>query len=310
MKAFFIWWLLGATACATEVFSLPFFENAPSVFEHNENDTIYRNSDILLDMDEIRKRVWYLGYGSFVQAKPEETQRGYSSETFGLLVGVDRQVGRFGMVGFGLGGDWSSIERKDKLFSSEISTAKALVHASLGSERWYAEFEGGYTGGQYKSSHRAKAGSALQHSSQWRNAWRFGAEIGCHWEREFSKTEPFFTVQRTNLENSDGGDVTTIAAIGCRHNWRFAGPLVIARPGIFGGYLHQFGDELFTSGTWIPNATYYEVPDGKLYRDRFFLGMNLNMSMRKSMDVYFKYSTELARDYDAHTILCGMNWNF
>lgn len=268
----------------------------------------YRGSDIRPKMEEVKKRVWYQIYGNFSRESSEENDRGFSTDAYGVFAGYDKRVGRFASIGFGLGGDWVSVDKKGESYRNKISSVKGILNAQLHGNRWYWDLEASLGGGKYKENH-VISGQSVR-NSHWNNQWKIATELGFHWERGLTQTEPFFILQRSSIDDGGEGKNLTLAAIGCRYNWRFAGPLAIVKPEIFGGFMHQFDSDLYSSGTWIPGATLYRIPDAEVEENRFFLGTSLYLSMRKTMDVYAKYGTEISGNYNSHTILAGMHWNF
>lgn len=124
--------------------------------------------------------------------------------------------------------------------------------------------------------------------------------------------EPFVSARRTTLVNDDtfDNDTLTLLCVGGRYQWKYTGPLVVLKPNIFCGYVHQWEDDLFSTGTWIPGATVYRVHGLTIPQNRIAVGAGLMMSMRQSMDIFGKFSSELASDYSSYSILAGMNWNF
>ena len=266
---------------------------------------VFRGSDTRLPLNDIQKRIWFNLYGNFLDASSENNNFAFSAKTFGLFTGTERRFGRFTLIGGGIGADWTSVDQSQRNYGGDISALKGFVYTQFTASRWYCDLEAGFGTGRYEL---AQSGTKMY--STWNNQWNVATEIGVHWEHGLAKTEPFFALNRTELDDFDYNNVLTTAMVGCRYNWRFAGPLAIVRPGIFGGYLHQFDEDLFSTGSFVSEATVFRMPGVKPSQNRFFLGMNLVMSMRKSLDLYVKYTTELSNEHNSHTIFAGMNWNF
>ncbi len=265
-------------------------------------------SDIWLPMDGVKKRIWYQTYGSFSTLTSDDSRKEVSGNAFGLMVGCDRRLGSYAQFGFGIGGDWTNAEKKDGSYELDIPSVKALLHAQFVGNRWYWDVDAEFGAGQYKEHYRTAADDFRV--SEWKNQWGVGTELGIRWEHGMTRTEPFLALRRTILDDEADDNCLTILALGCRYDWKFSGPLAVVRPGIFGGYIHQFEKDLFASESWIPCATVYRIPDTTMDQDRVFLGMGVSMSMRKSLDVYGKFCSDFSGDYSSYTIFAGMNWNF
>ena len=265
-------------------------------------------SDQILPMDGIKKRVWYNTYGSFSSLSSDDSRKEVSADEFGFMVGYDRRVGSYALFGFGLGGNWATAEKKNRSYELEIPSVKGLFHAKFAGNRWYLDINADFGAGQYDEIFRT-ANDEFR-ISDWKKQWGIGTEIGAQWERGLTKTEPFLGLRQTILDDGLNNNALTIFSLGCRHNWQFSGPLAVIKPGFFGGYVHQFDDDLFAASCWMPCATVYRIPDVTMPQDRVFVGMNLTMSMRKSLDIYGKFCSDFASDYSSYSIFAGMNWNF
>ena len=259
-----------------------------------------------LFLGDARKRVWYNAYGSFSNFTSDDTRKEISGDEFGFMAGYDRRFGAFAQFGFGLGGDLTTAEKKDRSYDLEIPSFKGVLFTKLTGNRWYFDADLGYGAGHYKETYRAMG----YKSRNWNNQWGLGGELGVHWERGMAKTEPFLLLRRTILEDNQADNALTMFRVGCRYNWKFTGPLATVKPGIFGGYVHQFENDLFASSCWAPCATVYRIPDATMVQDRIFLGMNMVMSMRKSLDLYGRFCSDFAGGYSSYSFLAGMNWNF
>ncbi|MCL2303969.1 MAG: autotransporter outer membrane beta-barrel domain-containing protein [Planctomycetaceae bacterium] len=265
-------------------------------------------NDTRLFLGDARKRVWYNAYGGFSNLTSDNAQKELSGDEFGLMAGYDRRLGAFAQFGFGLGGDITTAEKKNRSFDLEIPSVKGLFYTKLTGNRWYFDADLGFGSGQYKETHRTAGGEFR--ITDWKNQWSLGGELGIHWDRGMTKTEPFFSLRRTILDDGLDDNALTMCTVGCRYGWKFSGPLATVKPGFFGGYVHQFEYDLITSGCWVPCATVYRVPDATMVQDRVFLGMNLTLSMRKCLDLYGRFCSDFAAGYSSYSFFAGMNWNF
>jgi len=261
-----------------------------------------------LFLGDARKRVWYNAYGSFSNFTSDDARKEISNDEFGLMVGYDRRIGFFTQFGFGLGGDLTTVEKKNRSYNLEIPSFKGLLYAKLTGNRWYFDTDLEFGSGHYRETYRT-ASDEFQ-ITDWKNQWGLGGEFGIRWERGLTKTEPFLSLRRTILEDGLEDNALTMLTAGCRYDWKFSGPLATVKPGIFGGYAHQFENNLLTSGNGVPCATVYRIPDVTMVQDRVFLGMNLTLSMRKCLDLYGRFCSDFAGGYSSYSFFAGMNWNF
>ena len=267
-----------------------------------------RGNEPRLFLEDARKRIWYNAYGSVSNFASEDTRKKMSGDEFGFMAGYDRRWGPFAQFGLGLGGNLTTMEKKNRSYDLEIPSFKGLFSTKFTGNRWYFDGDLTFGTGQYRETSRTTIDEFR--ISKWKSQWGLGGELGIHWERGLTKTEPFFALRRAILEDGLDDNALTMFTVGCRYGWKFSGPLATVKPGIFGGYVHQFEDSLFSSGYLGPQTTVYRVPDVTMVQDRVFLGMNLAMSMRKSLDLYGRFCSDFASGYSAYSFFAGMNWNF
>lgn len=267
-------------------------------------------SDLRRPMEEIRKRIWFNTYGNLLQLHNDESAQSFDTDMFGFSVGMDRRWGAFAQIGGGVAWDWTSVEMKDKSYSLDIPAIKGLIHAQFSANRWQLDLDASLAFLEREETFTTLSGKSSR--SKWFNQWGVGGELGLIWEQGMMRFEPFLSTRRTVLSDDRGYDNNTLTLLtaGGRYQWKYAGPLVVMRPSIFCGYVHQWEDDLFSTGAWIPGASVYRVNGLKIPKNRILAGASIMMSMRQSMDVFGKFTSELAGGYSSYTLLAGMNWNF
>ena len=252
----------------------------------------------------MRLRTWLRGFGNWTNS----SDRDGTAETKGggVSLGIDRQFGRNILVGLGLGGSWCSAEEKQQGVTTDVSAFHGSLYSRIRLRRFYFDLEGGLGSNDNKRSGVTK--TAFQS--------HLNGEVGTWWELGLAKVEPYFGVRQVWYDDHSAriGDKTA-SVLGLRYSWKTASRLATTTPRIYGGWLHEWGDrDLFNVGTFVDSPTVYRFVDGRngpsLKSDRLFVGGGFTTAMGASLDVYLRYTAEIASNYSAHTLLLGMNWNY
>jgi len=254
----------------------------------------------------VRVRTWLRGFGNWMSLSGSSPSESAEAKGGGVSLGVDRQFGRNILVGVGLGGSWCSAEEKQTNISTGVSAFHGCLYSKIRLQRFYFDLEGGLGSGNSKRPGTTK--TAFQSN--------LNGEVGTWWESGLAKVEPYFGVRQIWYDDHlprTGSKTTSV--LGLRYSWRTGGKLSMTTPRIYGGWLHEWGDRaLFNVGTFVDSPTVYRLADGKngpsLREDRLFAGGGFTTTMGASLDVYLRYTAEIASNYSAHTLLLGMNWNF
>ena len=282
-----------------------------------------RGSDFRMPMENIRQRIWYRGFGNFMAQGVQNNQEGIDAWSAGLSLGYERRWDRYLTVGAGIGGNWSSVDQSEIHDKTNISAMFTAIYGRMEFRRTFLMLEAGY--GYNDFSRRREDALGTWNGDRSANQWHARAECGFWWESGFSNFEPFAALQFVTLDepgyaeknghstryHDAWSDSKTTLLTGLRYSWQHAGPLAHIAPTMYGGLAHELAStDLFSIGTYGDAPTVYRVPGATPRTDRFFVGGGLSCSMRRRLDLYFRYTAEVASGYSSHTLLGGMNWNF
>ena len=278
-----------------------------NLFFFNRPLGVRRSSlDLRHSSGSMRVRTWLRGFGNWTNLSGSGSNGGADAKAYGVSIGMDRQWGRNFLVGAGLGGSWCSAEEKNLKATTDVSSFHGCVYSRIRLQRFYFDVEGGLGSNDNKWSGTTK--SALQGN--------LNGEVGTWWEIGLARVEPYCGVRQVWYDDGSSrtGNKTT-SVLGLRYSWKTAGKFAVTTPRIYGGWLHEWGDrDLFNVATFVDSPTVYRLAGGTsgtfLTEDRLFVGGGFAMAMGSSLDVYLRYTAEMASNYAAHTLLLGMNWNF
>jgi uncharacterized protein with beta-barrel porin domain len=113
------------------------------------------------------------------------------------------------------------------------------------------------------------------------------------------------------LELDPKTDSKTTLIAGVRYSWKTTGAYSVTSPRLYGGIFQELGDRtLLNVASFTDSPIVFSIPGYEINETRFFFGGGFTSSMGSSLDVYFRYTAEVASKYTSHTLLFGMNWNY
>ncbi len=258
-----------------------------------------------------RYRTWFRSFGNWssIGGSGKSTDLDYS--VYGFSLGVDQQFGQSFLLGAGLGGNWISAEGKKSERRSRLASDLSAIHASVYARttwnKLYVDLETGF--GENEQTLPDKANS--KHFQ-----WNVNAEAGTWWGHGLARVEPFFGLRHVSLDVDSGpaGESTlskTTLLGGVRYSWKTAGSLATVTPRFYGGVLQELGGRhLMNAGVFVDAPTVFTLSDYRIAETRFFFGGGFTSALGRSLDLYLRYTAEVASNHASHTALFGMNWNF
>lgn len=304
------------------------------------SQTLLRANDYRLPLDTMNRRIWFRGFANFLsQGSRRDSMypavlqarsgggENVDAQTYGFSLGVERRVHRLLVLGIGAGGNWTETDPTPLAGSTDVAALFASVYARGDFRRAYLALDVGYGNNENTTTRREESGWTGRGA---RNAeqWHVRLECGAWWEIGFARFEPFVAFHHVSFdeeayrETGDGlprfryeqdgyEDSKNTVLLGLRYSWRHAGPLARWEPTMAAGWVHELdATDLYSVGTFSDAPTVFRMRGNPVDEDRFFLGIGFNTSMRKRLELYARYTAEIASGYGQHTIVGGMNWNF
>jgi outer membrane autotransporter protein len=253
-----------------------------------------------------RTRTWIRGFGNWTHLGHSNGFTDLEFYSYGVSVGIDRQIGRQFLFGVLLGANRSSSQGANGSFqwNSDLSAVHSSGYFRMAIQNFFVDLEGGL--GYNEQSFPLRTG--LQ--------WHFNAETGTWWAQGLGKVEPYIGLRHVSLElnsnkNNNANDSKTTFLFGVRYSWQTTGIYSIISPRLYGGIFHELGDcNLLNVASFTDAPTVFSIPGYEITQTRFFFGGGFTSSMGSSLDIYLRYTAETASNYSAHTLLLGMNWNY
>ena len=250
-----------------------------------------------------RYRTWVRGFGNWSSVGAPDSSTDWEYHSYGFSLGIDQQIGRNLLLGVALRGNKISVQGK-KIQGrirqeSDISATHVSIYVRTSLDRIYFDLEGGL--GYNDQSYPAQTGMQ----------WNLNAETGTWWGHGLAKVEPFLGLRHVSLDTDPGTETKTTLIGGLRYSWKTTGTFAVITPRFYGGVIQELGDRnLMNAAMFVDAPTVFTIPGGEIAQTRFFFGGGFTSAMGRSLDLYIRYTAEIASKHASHTAMFGMNWNF
>jgi len=291
------------------------------------DNTLYLGNMLTTDKaDDWQSRFWGLAYGNWDHRQIDTNVTGFRADTFGLIAGLHRKRNSRLTWGWSAGGSWISANNDANSGYKNIDGFKTMFDAALDSKDWRlitcAGF--GYNSQSIQRHDYYGVFSGENNAQQWGVGTEFQLKVNSGpFEMEpyarfdvMTLSEKGYTEHRISgigLPQSFGktSDESIATTLGVRYRWRQTGHLAVWRPELTAAWCHEFGsDDLFRSSRLDPFPTFYTFPGSNNQRDHLLFGFGIVAHFGSTMDLFARYTTDIAGDYTANTIHVGTNWKF
>ncbi|MBQ1277526.1 MAG: autotransporter outer membrane beta-barrel domain-containing protein, partial [Thermoguttaceae bacterium] len=115
----------------------------------------------------------------------------------------------------------------------------------------------------------------------------------------------------SNGRPNDYADASYRLKLGSRFSWEYATHLATLKPYLTATWAHEFGDRaLYAVGENTPFPIAYRYARHKMARDRLDLGGGVDAALRDTVDVFFRYDVEFAKEYSNYLFYAGFHKKF
>ena len=248
--------------------------------------------------DSKHYRVWLRTFGNWTQGDAAIADN-LELASYGLTLGLDRQIGKTWIAGLALGSNDTSVKFAHLPYRDNISAFHTNLFARKTFDRFFLDVEGNFGYNEHSSS-------LQQHATQ----WGLGGEVGTWWSHGLGRVEPYVRLSHTFRDGNESDTKETLIA-GVRYSWRTATDLTTTVPRFYVGVLQELGGRsLFSVSSFGNTPTVFPIGDLEVSETRLFLGGGFTTSLGTSFDVLFRYTAEMSAHDTSHTALFGVNFMF
>ena len=243
-------------------------------------------------------RVWLRTFGNWTQGDLSATDN-LRLSSYGLTLGVDRQLGKNWLAGLALGTNETSVKFDHSTYQDNITAFHGSVFARKTFDHFFVDIEGNFGYNDHSSPFQERA-----------TQWGVSGEAGTWWSHGLGRVEPYVRLSHVYWDG-EGSDTKETLIAGVRYSWRTATELTTTVPRFYGGVVQELGNRtLFSVSSFGNTSTVFPVRDLEVSETRFFLGGGFTTSMGTSLDILFRYTAEISSRVTSHTALLGVNFNF
>ncbi len=245
---------------------------------------------------------------------------GFDVASFGGGVGQDWRLSKNAIWGFGFQGRGIQIDPASSIYESEIDSLAGFLRLSLFGPLWRLDLSIGAA--KHWNGQSASIYDVLKYSS---TQWNYEAEFGVRFDKGYTRVEPLVNVRVTTLQEpsdaerrlvllgrpGDYSDASYRLKLGSRFSWEYATRLATLKPFLTATWNHEFGDRaLYVSGENTPFPIVYRYAKHRMARDRLDLGGGVDAALRDTVDVFFHYDVEFAKEYANYLFYAGFHKKF
>ena len=241
-------------------------------------------------------RIWLRPFGNLTQ-----NDTAISSEvnffSYGLTLGIDRQIGKNWLCGFAIGTSKTSAKISPLAYRDDINAFHTSMFVRRTFDRFFVDVEGNF--GYNEHSIQRKA-----------TQWGLTSEAGFWWKRGLGRVEPYVRFSHIYWEGT-GNDTKETLIAGVRYSWRTGTGLTTTVPRFYGGVIQELGNKsLFPVAVFADTPTVFPVQNTEVDGTRFFLGGGFTTSFGTTLDISLRYTAEVSSRCASHTVFFGVNCNF
>ena len=259
-------------------------------------------------------------WGKQTEQNADPFASGFSVASFGGGVGQDWRLSKNAIWGLGFQGRNIQLDPEASIYESEIDSFAGFLRLSLFGPLWRLDLSIGAA--KNWSEQRFGSRDAVKYSS---SQWNYEAEFGVRFDKGYTRVEPLVNVRVLTLQEppdaerrfvrngrpNDYADASYRLKLGSRFSWEYATRLATLKPYLTATWAHEFGDRaLYTVGENTPFPIVYRYARHKMARDRLDLGGGVDAALRETVDVFFRYDVEFAKEYSNYLFYAGFHKKF
>lgn len=272
------------------------------------------------------REFWFEMLGSFANQSEQNGIAGYSADTIGFGVGVDRRFTRNFVGGFGFGGSFTKADMDRGLGSTSVDNYMFSLYGSYFAGPWTIKSSGGYAYSSLKSTRIASLINGYATGDRDADTWFASLELSRRFGCANRYLTPFYALDfimyeedgyterghlinmRVKSSDVDGYLQTLGLRFGTR--WQHDNGWIF-NPELTAGWIHDYGDgRISTSGQFVQGGLPFTVVGTSRNKDRALIGIGLNTVLSSRMSAFARYDGELANHFNSQTVQAGFNVTF
>jgi hypothetical protein len=289
-------------------------------------ETVYRGGNLSnLAIAPYRKRIFVYtsaAWGDQDSQGSNPDLPGFKVSSWGGGVGQDWNIFGHGIIGYGFQGNETNLKPNlSGVYKASLNTFAGYFHLSVFDALWRVDATFGLARNWQKQ--RLLENGAL--NSFTTSQWLLDLEFGARFDKGYTRIEPIVNMRILNLNEprraeryltskkyeSGFADASYRLKLGSRFSWEHETLLATLKPYLLVTWSHEFGKrEIYTIGDNTPFPVATRFGRHRMARDRIDFGGGVAAAMRETLDLYFQYDVEFAKEYVDYLFTAGLNKKF
>ncbi len=259
-------------------------------------------------------------WGKQTEQNDDPFASGFDVASFGGGVGQDWRLSKNAIWGLGFQGRNIQLDPAASIYDSEIDSLAGFLRLGLFGPLWRLDLSIGAA--KNWNEQRLQDEDDVKYSS---SQWNYESEFSIRFNKGYTRVEPLVNVRVLTLQEppeaerrlvrngrpNDYADASYRLKLGSRFSWEYATHLATIKPYLTATWAHEFGDRaLYTVGENTPFPIIYRYARHKMARDRLDLGGGVDAALRDTVDVFFRYDVEFAKEYSNYLFYAGFHKKF
>ncbi len=273
-----------------------------------------------------RNDIWFQGLANWTDQSRTEID-GYTADTYGFALGLDRRVSNRTVIGAAFGGSFTKARMDERAGFLDADSYLFSVYGSHKVNRFRLSGNVGYGFNDLSSKRYANTIGGFAEGNRDANTFFAGFEVAYRFGNRNGYLTPFLAYDYVNFAEdayresgalinmnvdkryNDGHLQTLGARFGrefkTRRGW-------IINPELTAGWLHDYGDGCVrTAGTFVVDPTVPFIVDGvSRNKDRALIGVKADVSMSPRTNLFVRYDGEFADGYNTQYVSAGLGFAF
>ncbi len=275
--------------------------------------------------------VWGEGFGLLGYQANRDGSFGYTYDTYGSSLGVDKMIVDKVIVGLVTGYSHSNVDFNDVSFKGKVNTLDAGLYGSYNPAPWYVDASFIWSRNWHDTERfdlfaDAEADAAFFGDVfSWYTGGGYNFDIGkaritptlsltytYYYQQKFTETGAGLFDLAVNSFDSH----SLVSRVGLRFAYEFDLNNVTIVPEVSAEWAHEYLDtdrtvisRMASSIPFLPGDT-FEVDGVRPERDGAILGLGVTAYFGKNLSVYGDYNAEVREHYNSHGFIIGVQYEF
>lgn len=289
-----------------------------AVGNHLRNANMSVKDNMTMKKNDNGISLWTDGYYGYSKLKKHGSHNGFSADSWGMVIGMDKQLGHSAKIGAGYQFDHTKIDSSNR--DNKVYTNTGFIYGEYKPNAWFINAIAAYNHGSY---HEKKRPFGETYKDRY-HADTFGMQTltGYEYTGKYMDLTPqmglrYNYIRRHGYVDTAGQDVsgknldTFSGLIGLKISDDLYGfNCLPMRPEMYLGMTYDFVSNRDNAIVELTNGSSYAIHGKRLDRFGYEVGAGVTVDLTEKFAMNLNYLGGLRAHYQNHTALLGMKYDF